>query len=159
MKPFVVVRHTLRASRGRVFRAFSERRSVGQWLSPSPDVAIEVLHFDFVEGGRFRLQYTMPDGSRPVVDGSYERIVRPAHLSFTWTWAPPDPHANVPTRVLVDFVEHEEAITEVVVRHEQLGSPSHRRRYADGWTATLERLEGYLASSRLAAPHPHQETT
>ena len=148
----VTVRRLIKAERSRVFAAFSSADTLSQWFSPSADITVELLTFEFVPHSKFRLLYTMPDGSKPVVGGVYEIIKPPSQIVFTWMWAPPDPHADIPTRVCVQF--HEKGrYTEVVLTHDKLLTKEACDRHAAGWEGTFDRLEPFIiAVSTITTP-------
>jgi uncharacterized protein YndB with AHSA1/START domain len=50
----VEVRRRLPVAPEKVYAAFAEARWVGRWLSPSPQIALTLLRFDFREGGVYR---------------------------------------------------------------------------------------------------------
>ena len=139
----ITVRRVIRARRESVFDAFSKSEALTQWFSPSPDISVEVLTFEFTPEGRFRLRYTMPDGVQPVVGGVYEEIARPDRLAFSWIWEPPYPHADVQTRVLIQFVDKGDA-TEVVLTHDRLPSEEAGQHHADGWEGIFDRLSRFF---------------
>ena len=141
----LVVRRVIAAPRTRIFEAFSRSDLLSQWFTPSAEVSLEILEFNFVTDGRFRLRYTMPDGRRPVVAGSYELIERPARIIFSWIWEAPDPLAGIPMRVLFRFAEKDDA-TEVVITHERIPSDVACTIHADGWEAALNSLENFLGT-------------
>lgn len=139
----VRVARRIAAPREAVFRAFTDSRLVPRWFSPSPGIGTEVLALDPVVGGEYRIRFTLPDGSRPIVHGTYLEVRRPESLVFTWTWEPPDPHAGVETEVEVTLGEIPGG-TEVVVRHVRFPDREVRDRHETGWVATLERLATIL---------------
>ena len=143
----LVVRRVIPAPRARIFEAFSRSELLSQWFTPSADISLEILEFRFVTDGRFRLRYSMPDGRRPVVGGSYELIERPTRIVLSWIWEAPDPLADVPMRVLFQFVENDDA-TEVVITHERIPSDVACTIHADGWEASLNSLEHFLGTCR-----------
>ena len=145
----LIVRRSIPAPRERVFGAFSDAALLAQWFTPSVEITLDVLVFAFVEGGRFRLRYTMPDGRQPVVGGAYERIERPAEIVVSWTWEPPDPLADIPMRVLFQFAERDGG-TEVVIRHERLPSDAACTIHEDGWERSLDSLERFMAETCLS---------
>ncbi len=145
----VTVRRLIKANRKRVFAAFSNAEALAQWFSPSVDVAIDVQVFEFVPKGQFRVRYTMPDGNQPVVGGVYEVIDEPNQIVFTWVWEAPDPHADIPTRVFVEFIDRGEE-TEVLLTHDKLPKEACERHIA-GWESTFDRIVLYL-SAREARP-------
>lgn len=139
----LVVRRVIQARRSRIFEAFSRPDLLAQWFTPSAEISLEALDFDFVTDGRFRLRYTLPDGRRPVVGGTYERIAPPEEIILSWIWEAPDPLADIPMRVLFHFVEKDDA-TEVVITHEGLPSDTACTIHADGWKAALDSLVRYM---------------
>lgn len=100
----LIVRRTIPGSPERLFDAFSSARALAQWFTPSPDISVEVLEFDFKVAGKYRLQYTMANGQRTTVGGAYEIIERPTTIAMTWIWQVPDPLANVQMRVTFNFI-------------------------------------------------------
>lgn len=144
----ITVSRLIKAERAHVFDAFSRSEALLQWFSPSADISLELLEFEFVPQGNFRIRYTMPDGSNSVVSGTYEIIEQPVKIVFSWMWEAPDPYANISTRVFVQFFEKGEQ-TEVVITHDKLPSKEDCARYMAGWEGTLDRLEHALASNIL----------
>ena len=142
----LIVRRAITAPRTRIFEAFSRADLLTQWFTPSADISVEVLTFNFENGGRFRLRYIMPDGRRPVVGGAYELIEPPAQIILSWIWEAPDPLAGIPMRVLFQFAEKGNA-TEVVITHERLPSDHACTIHADGWEGSLNSLERFLGTT------------
>lgn len=139
----VTVRRRINADQQTVFQAFSKPDALEKWFSPHPEITLEVLTFEFREGGTYRFRYTMRDGSTPVLGGRFELIKPCRKLAFTWVWEAPDPHANIPTIVSVDFLAQEGA-TELVLTHAQIPSALIADRHANGWEATFDHLESAL---------------
>jgi len=148
----VSVRRKLAADPARVFAAFSDAGALAQWFSPAPQVAVQVLTFDFTLGGTFRLAYAMPDGSTETVGGVFRRIQPPHNLEFTWVWEPPDQHAGLETVVSVEIAETSDGC-EVIITHSQLPNLAAQGRYHDGWSGTLQQLHGWLTAQQTA-PSP-----
>ena len=136
----ITVRRYVKVPRETVFGAFTTAEALTQWFSPSPDISVEVLTFQFEVGHQYRFRYTMQDGSNPVLGGVYDLISEPDELAFTWVWEAPDAHANIPTRVHIQFLSNGVG-TEIVLTHEQLPSEDAGKRHAEGWEGTLDNLE------------------
>lgn len=149
-KQATTVRRLIKVDRARVFDAFGRSEALAHWFTPSEDVSLEVLAFEFVPMGGFRLRYTMPDGARLVVGGAYELIAPPEKLAFSWIWEAPDPHADIPTRVLIRFLEKGDS-TEVVVTHSQLASKEDCTLSTAAWECTLDNLERTLSANEHQA--------
>jgi len=84
MRPRSRVRRRFRVAPEKVFAAFSEARWVARWLSPSPDIKLSLLQFEFREGGAYRFAYHVPGGQVMTVRGAYRLIDRPSKLVFSW---------------------------------------------------------------------------
>jgi uncharacterized protein YndB with AHSA1/START domain len=123
-----------------VFRAFTEPALLERWFCPSPDVFVRVPLCEPHPNGRYRFEFSFPDGRTVPVIGVY-RTVRPAErLTFTWTWEPPDPWAGIDTFVTVDFVARDGG-TEVKILHERFPALELKEQHAVGWIGTLQRLD------------------
>src|SRR5262245_56982625 len=61
-----------------VFAAFADPALVRRWLTPSPDVRLDVLSFDFRVGGGYRFAYHVPGGAIMHVNGVFRTIERPS---------------------------------------------------------------------------------
>jgi uncharacterized protein YndB with AHSA1/START domain len=140
----VEVRRRLRASTQAVFDAFADARLVARWLTPSPEVTLTVLQFEFREGGAYRFAYDVPDGRRMIVGGTYRAIDRPRRIVFSWLIEPPDEHAGIESEVTVT-IEPSGAGSELVIRHAKFGRNDADERHAEGWRGALDQLAVQLA--------------
>jgi uncharacterized protein YndB with AHSA1/START domain len=140
----IIARRAYRATPEMVFRAFTEPALLSRWFSPSADIPVEVLAFDLVVGGRYRIAYRLDEHAVTTVTGAFREITTPMRLVFTWTWEPPDPHAGIDTLVTIDIASRG-PLTELTVRHEQFPDDASRDRHDDGWRTTLDRLDEVLA--------------
>ncbi len=136
----ITVRRLIPANQECVFNAFRDPKLLPQWFTPHADISVEVLAFAFSLQGGFRLRYSMPDGTHPIVAGMYEIIEKPHRIVFSWVWEEPDIHANISTRVVVQLVKKNER-TEVIINHEQLPSQDACSRYEKGWAGMLNQLQ------------------
>jgi len=138
----VEVRRRFAAGPEQVFDAFAEARLVGRWLSPSPEITLTLLQFDFREGGGYRFAYDFP-GGRTVVAGRYRSIEPPSKIVFSWTIEPPDEHAGIESEVTVT-IRRDGAGTELVIRHEKLTPAGAAARHDQGWRGALDQLAGLM---------------
>ena len=141
----LLIRQIYRHDVQRVFDAFRRAEAVVCWLSPHPDIRPKVIEYDFRVGGRYKIQYALPDGNRTTLAGEFLVIDQAKHLVFDWRWEDPDPHAGIDTLVSVDFIAGENT-TEVIVSHTRLDGTGMKQRHSDGWTGTLNRLGVWLES-------------
>jgi uncharacterized protein YndB with AHSA1/START domain len=133
------VRQFLAASPAKVFAAFAEASLVSRWLTPSPDVALTVLEFDFRVGGGYRFAYSVPGRQTMVVNGIY-RIIEPlSAIVFSWNIEPPDEHAGVRSEVTITLTPQGTG-TDLRIRHEQLTQPGAAERHAAGWRGAVDQL-------------------
>jgi uncharacterized protein YndB with AHSA1/START domain len=137
------VRHRLAAPPTRVFSAFSEASVVSRWLTPSPDVALTVLQFDFHIGGAYRFAYHGPGGATMCVNGVYRVIEPSSKIVFSWNIEPPDEHAGVRSEVTITLTPDGSG-TQLLIRHAQLTKPGAAPRHAEGWRGAIDRLSALL---------------
>jgi uncharacterized protein YndB with AHSA1/START domain len=146
----VEVRRRFAVTPERVFAAFADPRLVSQWLSPSPDVTLSLLNFDFREGGAYRFAYHLPAGQTVIVGGLYRSIEPPSRIVFSWIIEPPDEHAGIESEVTVTIAPDGRG-TELVIRHEQLARVDAVARHAEGWRGALDRLTALFETGRAVA--------
>ena len=141
------IRQHLAAAPTRVFAAFADAALVSRWLTPSPDVTLRVLEFDFRVGGRYRFAYDVPGRPAMVVNGEYRRIEPPETLVFTWNIEPPDEHAGVRSEVTVTLTPGGMG-TDLRIRHAQLTVPGACERHEAGWQGAVGHLAALLSEDR-----------
>jgi uncharacterized protein YndB with AHSA1/START domain len=139
----IAVRRRLAAPPTKVFSAFSEASVVSRWLTPSPEVALTVLQFDFHVGGAYRFAYHVPDGATMFVNGVYRVIEPPWKIVFSWNIEPPDEHAGVRSEVTITLTPDGSG-TQLLIRHEQLTQAGAAERHADGWRGAINQLSAML---------------
>jgi len=142
----VEVRRRFRVTPEKVFAAFAEAHWLGRWLSPSPDITLTLLKFDFHEGGEYRFAYHVPGGRIMTVRGTYSSIEPPSKIVFSWVIEPPDEHAGLESEVTVTITPDGE-VTELLIRHEKLTRPGSGVRHAEGWRGALDQLAALLEPS------------
>lgn len=143
-KSHAEVRRRFDASPEKVFTAFARADLVARWLTPSPDISLTVLKFDFREGGSYRFAYHIPGSATVVVGGSYNVITPPSRIVFSWVIEPPDEHAGIQSEVSVAITQDGNG-SELVIRHEKLGRADAIERHAVGWQGAIEQLAAILA--------------
>ncbi len=140
------IRRRLAAAPAMVFRAFADAQMVSRWLSPSPDVVLTVLQFDFRVGGIYRFAYDVPGSRRMIVNGTYRTIEPHFRIIFSWNIEPPDEHAGLQSEVTV-MITAEGGGSELVIRHENLTQVGATSRHAEGWRGALDQLTALLAAA------------
>ena len=133
------LRQHLTASPARVFAAFADASLLSRWLTPSPDVVLRVVEFDFRVGGVYRFAYDVPGGTTMCVNGVYRTIEPPSTIVFSWNIEPPDEHAGVRSEVTVTLTPQGTG-TDLLIRHAQLALPGACERHEAGWRGALNHL-------------------
>jgi uncharacterized protein YndB with AHSA1/START domain len=141
------IRQHLAASPARVFAAFADTSLVSRWLTPSPDVVLHVVEFDFRVGGTYRFAYDVPGRPTMFVNGQYRTIKPPSTIVFSWNIEPPDEHAGVQSEVTVTLTP-QGAGTGLLIRHARLTLPGACQRHEAGWRGALAHLVALLPDVR-----------
>jgi uncharacterized protein YndB with AHSA1/START domain len=133
-----------------VYQVWTEPWHLQHWFSPADEVRLEVLEFDFREGGSYHYRYTWGDDELYPVNGRFLSIEPDSCLIFSWEPQPPDPDAGKETMISVWFRACADGTTEVEVRHTLFPDEPMRARHQEGWNGTLDRLARLLASPEWA---------
>ena len=131
-----------KASREKVFRAWTEPEFLKQWWCPEGWTPAE-MEVDLRVGGTYRIGMRRPGSHSAVyVRGSFLEVDPPEKLTYTWRWENAFP--GMPeTRVSVRFAE-DGADTLAVLTHEELPAIPVCLQHRSGWIAAWARLETSL---------------
>lgn len=141
MNPATVLEmnRAFRASRQKVFDAWTNPSQLQKWFAVSDDFTTPVAEVDLKVGGRYRFGMKAP-GDNPllIVGGVYREIIYSERLVFTWRWESGD--SNEPeTLVTVEFLERD-GFTIVTLKHELFSDPAQRDKHGEGWAGCFDNL-------------------
>jgi uncharacterized protein YndB with AHSA1/START domain len=150
----VTITRTLDAPRELVFRLWSRPELLTRWYAPRR-CRLEVLSFDFREGGEFRYRIREPDGSGCLCSSIFTEIAAPERIVYTMWFsdeqggfvtaksAGADPDWPDRTTVTVTFVENDGRTT--LTLHQTVPESVAKRTGAyPSWVEMLERLSEEL---------------
>ncbi|MBV1915644.1 MAG: SRPBCC domain-containing protein [Pseudomonadales bacterium] len=147
----IVLTRSYKHSSEKLFEAFSSAASFERWIAPSDAIATKLLQHEFKVGGKYRIQFTLPDGNASYLGGEYLLIDKPTQLVFTWQWEKPDIHSDIKSLVSVT-ISPKYGKTELKITHENLSTIDATERHTDGWQGTIERLTTLLLNIELSLP-------
>lgn len=144
------IRRHFKASRERLFEAWTQEEALAQWFSPSSDFSVVVEAFELRVGGEYRIAMKPPPGEKGCddagedccVSGEYQVIDPPKQLVFSWSWRGKE---EVSSLVTVDFFERDDG-TEMVLTHERLPDVAARSSHEEGWNACIDHLAEFLSA-------------
>lgn len=146
------ITRVIRASRQRVFDAWTRPEYVRQWFSPGGTRTVQDAAMDLRVGGSYRLQMQGEDegcdGSNEakrntLVTGTYRKVVPHELLVFTWNLSWDDSGETLVTVAFRDV----EGGTEVRLTHERFATESLRDQHEAGWTSVLASLDRYASAN------------
>jgi uncharacterized protein YndB with AHSA1/START domain len=140
------IRRVIRASRARVFAAWTQPEQMRQWFGREID-QVESIGLDVRMGGVYHIRMagscgTAGDGAKSEVSGGYIEVIPNEKVQFTWRplWNPAE--ESLVTVQLRDV----EGGTELVLTHERFASMESRNAHLQGWTSSMNKLERMLQS-------------
>jgi uncharacterized protein YndB with AHSA1/START domain len=122
-----------------VFAAWTSPELLRRWYPPGADWDTPIADVDLRVGGRLRMVMRSPDGEEFGGGGEYREITPPTRLVFTWTWDRPDVAEGVQL-VEVDFTEHSDGTTTVVMTNHGLTDEQSRESHREGWEGSFDNL-------------------
>lgn len=136
------LRRRYRASRLRMFRAFTDPDDLREWYAPVTGWIVSHAEVDARAGGSYHLEFGPPDGEPIVERATFVEFDPPSRLVIELALS--GGIAEESTRVTVEFLDHGDE-TEVVVRETGYSSEEVTRMHAGGWSTMLEQLRGVVA--------------
>jgi glutathione S-transferase len=140
------VTRRLKASRQRVFDAWSSLDAMKHWFGPE-NCSVLGGSVDFQVGGRYRLEVQTETLGPITVGGEYREISPPDKLAFSWKWEGHEELCKEEMEVVIEFTAINENETEL--RLTQTGFPEREvaEHHGQGWNGTFDKLGPWLASA------------
>jgi uncharacterized protein YndB with AHSA1/START domain len=135
------IRRTFAAPRERVFRAWTDPKTLKEWFGP-PGYKTTSADVDLRVGGKFRLTLQKPTGDVVSAFGTFREIRPSERLVCTWNWDYNDIGETVLT---LEFLEAG-GETDLVLTHERFPTIEQRDGHNTGWTRCFDQLEKFLRS-------------
>ena len=136
-----VLRRTYRASRERLFRAFTDPDDLREWYAPVSGWVVSHAEVDARLGGSYHLEFGPPGGEPIVEKATFVEFDPPSRLVIDLGLS--GGIAEESTRVTVEFIAHGDE-TEVVVRETGYSSEEVAQMHEGGWTTMLDQLRGVV---------------
>ena len=138
----LIVKRVYPAPRAKVFRPWTDPKELTRWWGP-PGYESPSAEVDLRVGGGYRFAMRKPpDGNPHFVFGTYEEVVIPEKLVFTWNWEDGPPFGSN-TLVTIEFREVPGG-TELIMTHERFDSEFARNEHSKGWNGCFEKLADYI---------------
>lgn len=140
-KPSLTLTREYAAPPEKVWRAWTDAQVLKQWWATSGNDRTSLAELDVRVGGRYRICFGGADGNEHEAAGTYQEVVKPKKLVFTWSWP-----RTTPDRVsLVTILFNAKGTgTELVFKHEQFADETARDNHKRGWTGLLEKLAEFV---------------
>jgi uncharacterized protein YndB with AHSA1/START domain len=137
------LRRRYRATRERLFRAFTDAEDLRAWYAPVAGWVVSHAEVDARPGGTYHLEFGPPGGDPVVEKARFVEFDPPSRLVIELGLS--GKIAEESTRVTVEFIDHGDE-TEVVVREAGYSSEEVARMHQGGWTTMLEQLAGVVGA-------------
>jgi uncharacterized protein YndB with AHSA1/START domain len=139
-KPSLIIKRRLGAPPKEVYGAWTDPEKIVHWWGPAQAQTLSA-ELDPRVGGRFRIVFRTPDHEEHDVSGTYREVIPNRKLVFTWMWRTMPERQSLVTVTLAPDGDG----TLLTLQHEQFLDETARDRHRSGWTASLDRLERYVA--------------
>lgn len=142
--PELLITRLYDAPRQLVFDAWTLPEHLTQWQAAPMGFTVTVTESDIRPGGGFLLCMRSPDGVDHWLKGVYREVVSPERLVFTHIWLDAQGNPGPETVVTITLAEAGRQ-TRLTLHQTGFTSVGSRDGHDQGWTSTLDRLDGYLA--------------
>lgn len=141
VKPSLTIKRRFNAPPAKVFAAWTDPKKIKAWMGPG-EMGVTVAEAEPRAGGRYHVvMQKSGDSEQHDVSGVYREVVPNEKLVFTWAWKTTPERESL---VTVTFKPDGDG-TLMTLLHEQFFDEDARDRHNGGWTATMPKLEAFLA--------------
>jgi uncharacterized protein YndB with AHSA1/START domain len=132
------MKRILRAPASAVFTACTQPEELAKWWGPR-GFTTPAIELDLRVGGRYRFAMQPPEGDLFHLTGEFLEVDPPSRLVYTFVWEPPDPddRETVVTLAFHKVVDFTQGV---------FATEARRALHEQGWTESLERLQGLLST-------------
>ncbi|HTB64051.1 MAG TPA: SRPBCC domain-containing protein [Opitutales bacterium] len=132
------VRRHIKASRTRVFDAWTKPELMSQWLNACGGQVLSIQNTLRV-GGEYSFRTSKPEMGEMAVKGIYKEITPPERLVFTWSYDSAKISMKEETLVTVELTEKDGG-TEVCLTHERFPDAESCDQHQQGWGRILDQM-------------------
>lgn len=132
----------LPATPDEVYDAWTDPKSVMQWMTPGPGMSSKAK-MDVRVGGKFHIDM-MGDGKTYPHDGEYLRLDRPKVIEFTWI----SPGTQQQRTVVTVELRRAGDETDLTLTHKMFPTKDAADQHKGGWTQIVDHLGEVLAKAR-----------
>jgi uncharacterized protein YndB with AHSA1/START domain len=141
----LVITRVFDARRDLVWKAWTERDRVLQWLGPKAFTALD-FEMDRRPGGAWHSRMRSPEGTEHSNRGVVREVVEPERLVFTFAWDDADGKPGREMLITITFAEHG-AQTEMTFTQAVFESAEDRDGHSEGWNESFDKLAAFLATA------------
>jgi uncharacterized protein YndB with AHSA1/START domain len=142
----LVITRDLKASRERVFAAWTDPRLAAHWWVPR-SCSLVSCEMDVRPGGAWQRRMRVPDGTVIAKYGVYREVARPERLVFTYATRYADGTVDPETVVILTFADLEDGRTRLTLRHVNFQAEEQRSGHEGGWTSCLDGFVEYIETN------------
>jgi uncharacterized protein YndB with AHSA1/START domain len=141
----LVITRDLKATRERVFAAWTDPRQASVWWSPQDCTPLS-CEMDVRPGGIWRRRMRVPDGTVVTKHGVYREVIAPERLVFTYATEYADGSIDPETVVTVTLADLGDR-TLLTLRHSGFRTEASRVSHEGGWASCLDFFAAFVVSA------------
>jgi len=125
----------------KLWQVWTDPALILQWFGSDPLGKGISAELDVKAGKNYRITFSNSDGAQHTCFGTYQTVIKPQKLTFSWNWVS---EPGVTSTVTVDFEEQGE---HTLMHFEQAGiGTASAHDYIPGWQSTFEKLRKVVES-------------